>query len=136
MIEVSFLPRAIEETALVRRSLGRRHWMISCLAMCVVGVLSADAPCHDDLLPPELCVPEARSDFGMVATGSTEATETAVNILENGGNAIDAAVASASAGDIVLIAGKGHETTQTIGDKVIDFDDRLASVTALQRAGW
>ncbi len=31
----------------------------------------------------------------MVATGSAEATETAVNILENGGNAIDAAIAAA-----------------------------------------
>ncbi len=63
--------------------------------MCVAGMLSADAPCHDKDLPPELCVTEARSDFGMVATGSAEATETAVNILENGGNAIDAAVAAA-----------------------------------------
>jgi gamma-glutamyltranspeptidase/glutathione hydrolase len=68
---------------------------IAILAMCMGGALSAASPCHDDRLPPELCVPEARSDFGMVATGSTEATETAVNILENGGNAIDAAVAAA-----------------------------------------
>lgn len=50
--------------------------------------------------------------------------------------AIDAAIAGATEGDIVLIAGKGHETTQTIGSDVIDFDDRLAAVTALQRAGW
>jgi len=65
------------------------------MAMCVVGALSADSPCHDDRLPPELCTPEARSDFGMVATGSPEATEAAVEILEMGGNAIDAAVAAA-----------------------------------------
>ncbi len=75
------------------RNLG--WWIIASLAMCVVGVLSAATPCHNDLLPPELCVPEARSDFGMVATGSLEATEVAVEILENGGNAIDAAVAAA-----------------------------------------
>ena len=37
----------------------------------------------------------ARSDFGMAATGSPEATEAAVGILERGGNAIDAAVAAA-----------------------------------------
>jgi len=44
--------------------------------------------------PPELEAPEARSDFGMVSTGSVEATHAAVRILEEGGNAIDAAVAA------------------------------------------
>jgi UDP-N-acetylmuramoyl-L-alanyl-D-glutamate--2,6-diaminopimelate ligase len=38
--------------------------------------------------------------------------------------AIRAALAQAQAGDVVLIAGKGHETTQTIGDRVLPFDDR------------
>jgi len=64
-------------------------------AACAVGPLSADAACHDDQLPPELCATEARSDYGMVATGSPEATKAAVEILEMGGNAIDAAVAAA-----------------------------------------
>ena len=68
---------------------------IATVAMCVVGALSAATPCVDDRLPPELCATEARSDFGMVATGSPEATRAAVDILERGGNAIDAAVAAA-----------------------------------------
>ncbi|MFW2380226.1 MAG: UDP-N-acetylmuramoyl-L-alanyl-D-glutamate--2,6-diaminopimelate ligase [Acidimicrobiales bacterium] len=50
--------------------------------------------------------------------------------------AIDAAIAMAEEGDVVLLAGKGHETTQTIGDNVIDFDDRMAAMTALGKAGW
>ena len=40
---------------------------------------------------------EARSDFGMVSSGSIEATRAGVAILEQGGNAIDAAVATALA---------------------------------------
>ena len=38
--------------------------------------------------------------------------------------AIRHAIAGARKGDVVLIAGKGHESTQTIGSAVIDFDDR------------
>jgi UDP-N-acetylmuramoyl-L-alanyl-D-glutamate--2,6-diaminopimelate ligase len=37
--------------------------------------------------------------------------------------AIAAALAEARDGDIVLLAGKGHETVQVIGDKVLPFDD-------------
>ncbi len=37
--------------------------------------------------------------------------------------AIRAALAEAQSGDTVLIAGKGHETYQLIGDQVLEFDD-------------
>ena len=45
--------------------------------------------------------------------------------------AIHAAILSAKSGDIVLIAGKGHETTQIIGDQSNPFDDRLVAKSAL-----
>ena len=38
--------------------------------------------------------------------------------------AIESAITTADTDDIILIAGKGHETYQIIGDKKIDFDDR------------
>ncbi|MGQ0552136.1 MAG: UDP-N-acetylmuramoyl-L-alanyl-D-glutamate--2,6-diaminopimelate ligase [Planctomycetota bacterium] len=41
--------------------------------------------------------------------------------------AIALACAEAQGGDIVLIAGKGHETTQTIGERVLPFDDRAVA---------
>jgi UDP-N-acetylmuramoyl-L-alanyl-D-glutamate--2,6-diaminopimelate ligase len=41
--------------------------------------------------------------------------------------AIGAALGEARAGDVVLIAGKGHETTQTIGADVLPFDDRAVA---------
>jgi UDP-N-acetylmuramyl-tripeptide synthetase len=41
--------------------------------------------------------------------------------------AIKEALSEASAGDAVVIAGKGHETYQILKDKTIDFDDRLVA---------
>ena len=38
--------------------------------------------------------------------------------------AIFLALGQAAPGDVVVVCGKGHETTQTIGDQVVHFDDR------------
>jgi len=42
-------------------------------------------------------------------------------------NAIAAAIAEAGPGDIVLLAGKGHEQGQIVGDKVLPFDDVMVA---------
>jgi UDP-N-acetylmuramoyl-L-alanyl-D-glutamate--2,6-diaminopimelate ligase len=47
--------------------------------------------------------------------------------------AIHRAVTDARPGDLILIAGKGHETYQVIGDKVLPFDDVEVARTALAR---
>jgi UDP-N-acetylmuramoyl-L-alanyl-D-glutamate--2,6-diaminopimelate ligase len=41
--------------------------------------------------------------------------------------AIEIGIRRAGAGDVVLIAGKGHEQTQTIGGLVLPFDDRAVA---------
>jgi UDP-N-acetylmuramoyl-L-alanyl-D-glutamate--2,6-diaminopimelate ligase len=41
--------------------------------------------------------------------------------------AIAEAIRMAQAGDIILIAGKGHETGQIVGDRVLPFDDALVA---------
>ena len=46
--------------------------------------------------------------------------------------AIAHAVKNALSGDIILIAGKGHETTQTFANETIDFDDRKHASKALR----
>ena len=47
--------------------------------------------------------------------------------------AIEKAIADARPGDLVLIAGKGHEKTQAIGDRVLPFDDVDVARNALSR---
>jgi UDP-N-acetylmuramyl-tripeptide synthetase len=47
-------------------------------------------------------------------------------------DAIYRAVREARAGDVVLIAGKGHENYQIIGDQKFDFDDRKVAAEAIQ----
>ncbi|MEO0983218.1 MAG: UDP-N-acetylmuramoyl-L-alanyl-D-glutamate--2,6-diaminopimelate ligase [Pseudomonadota bacterium] len=50
------------------------------------------------------------------------------------GEAIRAAVAELRAGDTLLIAGKGHETGQIVGDQVLPFSDQETAAAALQEA--
>ncbi|MES9943640.1 MAG: UDP-N-acetylmuramoyl-L-alanyl-D-glutamate--2,6-diaminopimelate ligase [Candidatus Thiodiazotropha sp.] len=45
--------------------------------------------------------------------------------------AIHTAIADAAAGDLVLVAGKGHEDYQLVGDEVLHFDDREQVTAAL-----
>ncbi|MGL5167927.1 MAG: UDP-N-acetylmuramoyl-L-alanyl-D-glutamate--2,6-diaminopimelate ligase [Afipia sp.] len=45
--------------------------------------------------------------------------------------AIRVAIAGLQKGDALLIAGKGHETGQTVGDKVLPFSDHEAAMAAL-----
>jgi UDP-N-acetylmuramoyl-L-alanyl-D-glutamate--2,6-diaminopimelate ligase len=47
--------------------------------------------------------------------------------------AIDLAVAMAGKGDVVLVAGKGHETGQYVGAAVLPFDDAEVTAAALAR---
>ena len=50
--------------------------------------------------------------------------------------AIAEALASAGASDVVLIAGKGHESTQTTAGRSEPFDDRVVAAAELKRLGW
>jgi UDP-N-acetylmuramoyl-L-alanyl-D-glutamate--2,6-diaminopimelate ligase len=50
--------------------------------------------------------------------------------------AIEVALNEARAGDIVLLAGKGHETNQVLRDGTIEFDDREVARAVLRRHGF
>ena len=49
--------------------------------------------------------------------------------------AIRAGIAELKSGDVLLIAGKGHETGQIVGDKILKFSDHEAVAVALQGKG-
>ena len=54
----------------------------------------------------------------------TEDSKTPVYIIENRKKAIEYALKKAQKNDIILLAGKGHEAYQIIGDEKISFDER------------
>ena len=81
-------------------------------------VLTSDNPRTED--------PEAILDD--VAAGLAEAP--AARIAPRA-DAIQFAAREAAPGDVVVVAGKGHETVQIVGDERRDFDDRVALRDAL-----
>ena len=50
--------------------------------------------------------------------------------------AINESIRRARPGDVVVIAGKGHETYQQFADRTIDYDDRAVARDALRSAGF
>ena len=52
-------------------------------------------------------------------------------VIGDRAEAIRAGIAALQPGDALLIAGKGHETGQIVGDKVLPFSDHEAVAAAL-----
>jgi UDP-N-acetylmuramoyl-L-alanyl-D-glutamate--2,6-diaminopimelate ligase len=77
-----------------------------------VVVLTSDNPRSED--------PDVIADA--IAEGASEGAAHLVRLMDRA-SAIRMAVELARAGDIVVIAGKGHEKTQVVGDRALPFDD-------------
>lgn len=76
--------------------------------------LTSDNPRHED--------PQAILDQMLAGVPSPDLKK--VQVIPNRREAIQAACVAAQAGDVVLVAGKGHETYQEIKGVKYDFDDR------------
>jgi UDP-N-acetylmuramoyl-L-alanyl-D-glutamate--2,6-diaminopimelate ligase len=85
-------------------------------------VITSDNPRSED--------PGAIIDEILPGTAGLPAT---VEVEPDRAKAIAFAVTKARAGDIVVIAGKGHEKTQTIGKQVLPFDDVAVARESLAR---
>ena len=71
----------------------------------------------------------------IVAGAQAELGRAELKIILDRRQAIEHAIRQANQADWILVAGKGHETTQTIGDKVLDFSDRTLVSQVLGLAG-
>lgn len=60
------------------------------------------------------------------------ANASSATVIENRAAAIAWAIANAAANDVILIAGKGHENYQIIGDERLDFSDYGAALANLK----
>ncbi len=69
-----------------------------------------------------------------IETGMEEYKEK-YTVVENRREAIAAAMAMAKKGDVVILAGKGHETYQILKDGTIDFDERAIVKEIFRNAG-
>jgi UDP-N-acetylmuramoyl-L-alanyl-D-glutamate--2,6-diaminopimelate ligase len=63
-------------------------------------------------------------------------TDTSYRVEPDRAVAIEIALREARGGDVVLIAGKGHETYQVLADRTIHFDDRETAAALLAKLGY
>jgi UDP-N-acetylmuramoyl-L-alanyl-D-glutamate--2,6-diaminopimelate ligase len=96
------------------RDQGKRPRMASAVgASADIAYVTSDNPRTED---PRRIIDDILAGFD-----SSSACD--VRVKPDRRRAIRAAIAEAALGDTVLIAGKGHETYQLIGDAVLPFDD-------------
>ncbi len=94
-----------------------------CERLADVVVVTSDNPRTED---PAAILSE-------ILTGFAPDTNGRVRVEPDRRAAIDLAIDTAREGDVVLIAGKGHEDYQILGTTKIDFDDRRVAAAALRR---
>jgi UDP-N-acetylmuramoyl-L-alanyl-D-glutamate--2,6-diaminopimelate ligase len=85
-------------------------------------ILTSDNPRGED---PMRIIEDIKR--GLTAPGSEHL------VIEDRGAAIRTAVEIARASDVILVAGKGHEKTQVLKERVVPFDDVVAVREALTR---
>ena len=93
-----------------------------------VVMITSDNPRSED---PARIIEEI--ERGIPAGSQAPSRAPVVESLVDRAAAIERAVSMAAPGDVVLIAGKGHEKYQQIGDRVLPFDDGEVARTALAK---
>ena len=97
-------------------------------------VATSDNPRSEDPDAIIAMIVEGLEEGGMRRGSSLE--KGAYVVMPDRREAIRFAVAGSRPGDVVLVAGKGHEDYQIFRDKVIHFDDREVVAEALSDSGF
>ena len=93
--------------------------------LCDLVVLTSDNPRSED---PERIIDQIRRGVLSMDGGTGKCRHLAIADRRA---AIERAIGEAEPGDAVVIAGKGHERVQVIGDAQLPFDDRAVAREAL-----
>jgi UDP-N-acetylmuramoyl-L-alanyl-D-glutamate--2,6-diaminopimelate ligase len=108
------------------RDKGKRPKMARAAAECAdFTVITSDNPRTEDAHRILLDI-----EVGMQSAGKKK--ETDYWVIEDRAEAIAAGIARARSGDLVLIAGKGHEDYQIVGTEKRHFDDRETARAILE----
>ena len=111
------------------RDRGKRPLMGAAAArLADVAILTSDNPRSEDPLA-------ILDEMLHGVLGVHEGARARVIVEPDRAAAIGLAVGLAGKGDVVLVAGKGHETGQYMAGTVLPFDDRAVTATALARRG-
>jgi len=115
------------------RDRGKRPLMAEAVARFSDRVVAtSDNPRGEDPLQILADVESGLGSLHKVDPEALAATEAAYTSLVDRREAIEAAIGVARPGDMVVIAGKGHEDYQIIGRERLPFDDRDEALRALQ----
>ena len=91
--------------------------------MADIAIATSDNPRSEN---PEAILAEIEA--GLVASGATKYLK-----ITDRREAIRRSIELANPGTVVVIAGKGHETTQVIGVRELPFDDRAVAAEMIRR---
>ncbi len=142
LVDYAHTPDALERALEAVRAFGPRR------LLCVFGcggdrdrgkrpLMGAVASRNADFVFLTSDNPRSEDPLAILAeieTGIEERTKT--RTISDRAAAIEEAIAACGEGDALLIAGKGHETYQIVGDRTLPFDDREVARAALRRLGY
>ncbi len=110
-------------------------------ALADLTVITSDNPRHEsplDIADQVRSGAVMATDSGAGGTASArggKVTRNPVVVEVDRRKAMALALGQATTGDMVVIAGKGHERTQQVGDALFDFDDRVVAQELLRSLG-